>query len=797
MKQYIVAAAWLIAALSLSASEPAGYYSSCNGKSGQALLKQLESVISNHTNVGYAGLWDLYKKSDIDANGKIWDMYSTKRWNPGSEQCGSYSSVGDCYNREHSMPKSWFNDASPMYSDGFHIYPTDGKVNGQRSNYPYGECSGGTTLSSSGGVKALGRLGKSTYPGYSGTVFEPDDQYKGDFARSYFYMAACYNSRISTWNSDMLAGNSYPVFTSWAKELLMKWHLEDPVSDKERARNEAVYSAQRNRNPFIDHPELAEHIWGAKSTTGWQEGGSTVVTNPVFTSPTNGSSFDMGTIAVGVNRTISIPVRGTDMTAATTVTVSGNGFSVSPATLTAAQVNAGATVTVTLKAPSAGTYSATVKLTSGSLSTSATVTAKAVAGLAASQPTGVTTDGFTAHWVNSAGTGATYQFHLAGSYGDEIKGYPVTVDAAAESYEVTGLEPDTTYDYWLTSGSEKSNVISVTTRSELPELELEPGSDLYFVSQPGVASQAVTIFIDAYHVDGDITVEVSEPFEISIDKREWSTRIILGEDDGQFYMRLNGKSAGVFQTAVRATANGAYNDDLMAEGVIEAAEPLLESFEQPGVSNYKGQTYKGDVATWELASAGVYNDSRDIHSGHQGVRFNQDANGSVTMTQPVSGGVSNVAFYSKLWPNDNAARLELHYSLDGGASWTRAASVVPGDSWGVTSADINQTGNVMLRVVKPEGGRVSIDDVAITPMQNDIDMSTGSNSGLAELWSAWAFGGSMLVNNPGEARQLSIYSLDGAQVWSGVMPSGTIVIPVSVGHYIAVSGSESRRVVVR
>lgn len=152
-----------------------------------------------HTNVGYKGLWDVYGSSDIDENGKIWDMYSTKRWTFRKEQCGSgYTKVGDCYNREHSLPKSWFNDASPMYSDAFHIYPTDGKVNGQRSNHPYGECANGSSVAAANGVKPLGKLGASTFPGYSGTVFEPVDEYKGDFARSYFYMAAAYNDRIAS-----------------------------------------------------------------------------------------------------------------------------------------------------------------------------------------------------------------------------------------------------------------------------------------------------------------------------------------------------------------------------------------------------------------------------------------------------------------------------------------------------------------------------------------------------------------------------------------------------------------------
>ena len=184
---------FLMAAV-LWGAAPSDYYKSCEGKKAADLLSALCKVVGPHTNVGYKGLWDVYGSSDIDENGKIWDMYSTKRWTFRKEQCGSgYTKVGDCYNREHSLPKSWFNDASPMYSDAFHIYPTDGKVNGQRSNHPYGECANGSSVAAANGVKPLGKLGASTFPGYSGTVFEPVDEYKGDFARSYFYMAAAYN----------------------------------------------------------------------------------------------------------------------------------------------------------------------------------------------------------------------------------------------------------------------------------------------------------------------------------------------------------------------------------------------------------------------------------------------------------------------------------------------------------------------------------------------------------------------------------------------------------------------------
>lgn len=123
-----IAAILLGSGLSVSAAIPSGYYDKCEGKTGQALLEALYTTITSHTTVSYKGLWDLYKTSDIDENGKIWDMYSTKRWNPGNEQCGNYTNIGDCYNREHSFPKSWFDDASPMVSDAFHIYPTDGNA---------------------------------------------------------------------------------------------------------------------------------------------------------------------------------------------------------------------------------------------------------------------------------------------------------------------------------------------------------------------------------------------------------------------------------------------------------------------------------------------------------------------------------------------------------------------------------------------------------------------------------------------------------------------------------------------
>jgi hypothetical protein len=150
-----------------------------------------------------------------------------------------------------------------MKSDAFHVYPTDGKVNGQRSNFPFGECANGTTLS-----KGLGKLGSSTFPGYTGTVFEPVDEYKGDFARTYFYFTTRYMNTSVT-NGGGVFGATFGDLKSWSVDLFLKWHRQDPVSEKERARNNAVEAHQKNRNPFIDYPILAEHIWGNKKGVAW------------------------------------------------------------------------------------------------------------------------------------------------------------------------------------------------------------------------------------------------------------------------------------------------------------------------------------------------------------------------------------------------------------------------------------------------------------------------------------------------------------------------------------------------
>lgn len=243
----------------VNAQTPTSYYRSADGEKGAALKTAMHGIINSHTTVSYDGLLDLYHTTDKRVDGLLWDMYSdnTNYVIGGPNENKQYKKEGDSYNREHSVPQSWFNSASPMKSDAFHVVPTDGYVNNRRSNYPYGEV-GTATYSSH---NSFSKLGNCTTTGYTGTVFEPNDEYKGDFARIYFYMVTCYENRCTSWGG-IFSNSKYPGMDSWQLKMLLRWAQQDPVSQKEIDRNNAVYAKQKNRNPFVDYPGLEQYVWG-------------------------------------------------------------------------------------------------------------------------------------------------------------------------------------------------------------------------------------------------------------------------------------------------------------------------------------------------------------------------------------------------------------------------------------------------------------------------------------------------------------------------------------------------------
>jgi endonuclease I len=255
---------------------PTGYYSSANA-GGSRLKTQLHNIINYHQTQSYSSLWQHFKQTDATFAGKVWDMYSDLpcqeppyifTFVEDQDTGTGGNSEGDVYNREHSVPRSWFGgQIDPMNTDLFHIWPVDKWVNAQRADYPYGEVNNPSWTSLNGS-----KLGANAAAANTGTAFEPIDAYKGDVARGVFYIITRYEDQIESWTYNvngmaMLDNQKYPGLKPWAISMLMQWHINDPVSQKEILRNQAIYEIQGNRNPFIDHPEFVDRIWGDTTVT--------------------------------------------------------------------------------------------------------------------------------------------------------------------------------------------------------------------------------------------------------------------------------------------------------------------------------------------------------------------------------------------------------------------------------------------------------------------------------------------------------------------------------------------------
>ncbi|MCQ2333251.1 MAG: M6 family metalloprotease domain-containing protein [Paludibacteraceae bacterium] len=309
------------------------YYESLDNLSGSDLFEAIHLIAKQgYKTLSYTDLWDAYCEIDINAQGKVWDMYSdaTSYVCGGPAQGANASKEGDSYNREHSIPKSWFGGSTLTNTPGtdlFLVIPADGHVNTNRSNLAYGEvntanytstsgCKKGTatSITITGGNTIAGNTGQSvSYPVSGENVFEPMDKYKGDFARIYFgamvRWAGDYQSFTTSEGARIFQSQydqtHYFGLTPYGVALLMKWHRQDPVSQKEIDRNDGIQAQQGNRNPFVDYPDLAEYLWGSKSGQAFNQSTTegTFCTDYVVGGDDNPTQYTITWMADGIQHT--------------------------------------------------------------------------------------------------------------------------------------------------------------------------------------------------------------------------------------------------------------------------------------------------------------------------------------------------------------------------------------------------------------------------------------------------------------------------------------------------------------
>ena len=471
IKIRILAAAVAALAFSAVAEVPAGYYNTLTGKKEGELKTAVHNIIKNFTRISsYQDLPRYFQTTDVYPDSRRWwDMYS---------DIPLYAPSFNGLNREHSFPKSWWGGSTTVgaYVDLNHLYPSEREANTAKSNFPLGvvDMNSGTPFDN--GICRVG------YPvrgqgGNAAKVFEPDDQYKGDFARTYFYMVTAYQNL--TWKyTYMVSQNLYPTLNQWSINLLMEWHRADPVSQKEIDRNEAVYGFQNNRNPFIDMPELAEYLWGTKVGEPFTPGSVVIppTGNPELLAPTPGMELQFGQVALGSSATAKLFVHGNDLRHAIEVllyTQDARMFSIAtdaiPANLACSEE--GYWLNITYTPTSVGTHTSRVLL-SGDFEGSRGVALRGecmerpvLSACTALPPVNVQADRYTATWTAPAGEVIDYYVvtrtkYSGGSFTDE------ELVAEDTSLEIVGFDESESESYSVQSvrlgvRSPMSNVIFV------------------------------------------------------------------------------------------------------------------------------------------------------------------------------------------------------------------------------------------------------------------------------------------------------------------------------------------------
>lgn len=412
----LVAIFWLWSAnlFLLQASAPLGYYNSAEGRKAAALKTELHRILCQDTSqfLGYGSgagkTWEGFYYTDRNrTTNAVIDMYSDSvRYFPNPNP--NFVSFGQTIHIEHSMPKSWWgcdiNHPDCAARDLNHLFPADGSANTSKNDNPLGEVTATPTLDN-----GVSKIGHASYDGYVGPVFEPADEYKGDFARAYFYMATMYEHYQYKWDiskpENIMEPNRYPVFKKWALDLLLQWHRQDPVSYKETTRNDVVYSIQNNRNPYIDYPNLVEYVWGNRTTIPFRMDGN--VNFPYLKWPSMSDTLNVGKVYCFHAKDTVLHLQGMNISGDLTLALGGmdgSKFSLDKTTITAAEALSGISVGLRCNTVVVGQLSAILTISGGGISpVSVVLKAQSTDDFVALQPPTAGFTNFVAEWTASPG----------------------------------------------------------------------------------------------------------------------------------------------------------------------------------------------------------------------------------------------------------------------------------------------------------------------------------------------------------------------------------------------------------
>ncbi len=532
--------------LALSAQIPTGYYSSAEMQAGAQLKTSLHNIIKVGTRLSYGSgngaTWSGFEKTDLHPSGKVWDMYSNNTYYfPGNGKAPSGMNI------EHSFAKSWWGGSkNDAYKDLFHLNPSYSAANSARGSFPPGEV--GSNYKTTGTIK----VGDNSFGSYTGTCFEPEDQYKGDFARAYMYMIVCYqNLNLTDSENSRTAIQSDPLykytFKPWFKDLILKWHREDPVSQKEMTRQAEIYKIQDNRNPFIDYPELAEYLWGAFVGQVWSSSGS--VTNPWITSPYDGTTVEFQPTPILTSTSDTIIIKGMNLESNLVISISGTDASCfSPNTNSISVADAesedGKMLIVQFSPNDLDDHTAILTISGGGLTNNIEVNleGEGTNEFKATDASNITPSSFTANW--SMDFGAT--------------GYELNVYSLIENGEVGEIEIfNTTFE----NGQFEDGVQKTSGYSSFEDntLRMGSGSQNCTIAIPALdlTKDSVIIYVNAKQYNNDAGAELY----FIVDNQEVG-QISTSRDMNEYRLNIGGHNANSIVSIAAKADNRVYLQDI-------------------------------------------------------------------------------------------------------------------------------------------------------------------------------------------------------------------------------------------
>ena len=742
--------------------QPIDYYRKAEGLRGTQLKAALHDIIQPDLVLDYGGgagkTWSGFWLTDQMENLQVRDRYSNvvRYLNP------DMSAVSNM-NIEHIWANSWWGHLkNNAYCDLFNLYPADATANGRKSNNPIGIVDG--TVAYTNGVTKVGK--SSSYRADSLiTAWEPANQWKGDFARTYFYMATCYSHMTSLWTTSegllTIDPNSPLLMRPWVYNLMLEWAEADPLDEIEQERCEAIYSIQGNRNPFVDYPELCQYIWGDRTDEQFycdEEHGAEIFV------PAAGEEIDFGLQPLSRPFCAKVQVRGRGLNDGASLAVADGHFILDKTTLSAGEITQGADIQVSVTPSNEGTYQTILLLEGSGYVQQTPLRVAFVDGIPAYPATdivcAVSSRRFNANWMNYE-PGATYTLDV---YTKDAEGQPNsfgTYTTTDTTYQVKNVLPSTTYYYKVSiirDGQETigSNEVTVEMPDVSPVFSVSPDA-IALTTTPGKPSAPTQVTVTAMAVPKYVTeVVTSSPFEVNADGEAWSQKLTLTGTSPVFFVRFGGaEEEGDYEGEVIVSTEGLDDKVISVSCSVDETKSFFEDFETGSKGGYAAAEVTCSAATWDMSNALLAGDDNALDKKCVRMKGYVKTSGVITtpayimMTTDKANGCDSLWFYAGSYGSDTGVKMTVSYSVDGGQTWEKVVSSLSIGAMKRYGYKINKDGNIRLKFENDNTGdkRVNIDNIQMSDWEDPDGLNKVEKSNLKVVSSAYDLIGRKVVKD--------------------------------------------------